>query len=83
MCQESAANQHAVAVARKSGIHRVTVYKTLQTNTESSFTTMHALLKACNVRLEVSNGPILGRIRHRFAMYLTSKCVMGNYVRSA
>jgi probable addiction module antidote protein len=41
------------AVARKAGINRVTVYKTLKPDTESSFTTMHALLKACNVSLQV------------------------------
>ena len=41
------------SVARKAGINRVTVYKTLKPGTESSFTTMHALLKACNVSLQV------------------------------
>jgi probable addiction module antidote protein len=41
------------AVARKAGINRVTVYKTLKPDTESSFTTMHALLKACNVSLQI------------------------------
>jgi len=41
------------AVARKAGINRVTVYKTLKPGTESSFTTMHALLQACNVSLQV------------------------------
>ena len=41
------------AVARKAGINRVTVYKTLKPGTESSFTTMHALLNACNVSLQV------------------------------
>ena len=41
------------AVARRAGINRVTVYKTLKADTESSFTTMHALLKACNVSLQV------------------------------
>ena len=41
------------AVARKAGINRVTVYKTLKPDTESSFTTMHALLKACDVNLQV------------------------------
>ena len=40
-------------VARKAGINRVTVYKTLKPGTASSFTTMHALLKACNVSLQV------------------------------
>ena len=39
------------AVARKAGINRVTIYKTLKPGTQSSFTTMHALLSACNVRL--------------------------------
>ena len=41
------------AVARKAGINRVTVYKTLRPGTETSFTTMKALLKACNVSLQV------------------------------
>ena len=41
------------AVARKAGINRVTVYKTLKPGTETSFTTLHALLKACNVSLQV------------------------------
>jgi probable addiction module antidote protein len=40
-------------VARKAGINRVTVYKTLKPGTETSFTTMHALLRACNVTLQV------------------------------
>ena len=40
-------------VARKAGINRVTIYKTLKPETESSFTTMHALLSACNVQLHV------------------------------
>ena len=41
------------AVARKAGVNRVTVYKTLKADTDSSFTTMHALLKACGVSLQV------------------------------
>ena len=41
------------AVARRAGINRVTVCKTLKPGTESSFTTMLALLKACNVSLQV------------------------------
>ena len=41
------------AVARKAGINRVTVYKTLKPDTESSFTTMYALLRACNISLQV------------------------------
>jgi probable addiction module antidote protein len=40
-------------VARKAGINRVTVYKTLKPETESSFTTMQALLSACNFQLTV------------------------------
>ena len=40
-------------VARKAGINRVTIYKTLKPETESSFTTMHALLSACDVQLRV------------------------------
>ena len=41
------------AVALKAGINRVSVYKTLKPATESSFTTMHALLKACNFSWQV------------------------------
>lgn len=41
------------AVARRAGINRVTVYKTLKPETETSFTTMQALLRACNVQLNV------------------------------
>ena len=41
------------AVARKAGINRVTIYKTLKPGTDTSFTTMYALLKACNVSLQV------------------------------
>ena len=41
------------AVARKAGINRVTVYKTLRPGTETSFTTMHALLRACKVSWQV------------------------------
>ncbi len=41
------------AVARKAGINRVTVYKTLRAGTGTSFTTMHALLRACDVSLQV------------------------------
>lgn len=44
---------HVAAVARRDGINRVTVYKTLKPGTESSFTTMLALLKASNVSLQV------------------------------
>lgn len=40
-------------VARKAGVNRVTVYKTLKSATESSFTTIYALLRACNVSLQV------------------------------
>jgi probable addiction module antidote protein len=41
------------AVARKAGINRVTVYKTLKSGTQSSFKTMYALLEACDVSLQV------------------------------
>jgi len=40
-------------VARRAGIHRVTVYKTLKPDTESSFTVIRQLLAACNVSLNV------------------------------
>ena len=41
------------AVAKLAGINRVTVYKTLRADTETSFTVMSALLKACGVRLDI------------------------------
>ncbi len=41
------------AVAKKAGINRVTVYKTLKPETGSSFTVIHALLEACDVQLNV------------------------------
>lgn len=41
-------------VARKAGVNRVTVYKTLKPGTESSFTTLYALLRACDVSLQVT-----------------------------
>ena len=44
------------SVARQAGINRVTVYKTLKPGTETSFTTMHALLQACGVDLRVFPG---------------------------
>ena len=44
------------AVARRAGINRVTVYKTLKPETESSFATMRALLSACDIQLRVSPG---------------------------
>jgi len=41
------------AVAKKAGINRVTVYKTLRPGTESSFTVINALLEACGVQFQV------------------------------
>lgn len=41
------------SVARRAGINRVTIYKTLKPETETSFTTMQALLRACNIKLSV------------------------------
>ena len=41
------------AVAKKAGINRVTVYKTLRPGTESSFTVINALLAACGVSFQV------------------------------
>ncbi len=40
-------------VAKRAGINRVTVYKTLKPETESSFTVMRRLLAACDVSLTV------------------------------
>lgn len=41
------------AVARRAGINRVTVYKTLKPETDSSFTVINALLKACDVQIKL------------------------------
>ena len=40
-------------VAKRAGINRVTVYKTLKPETESSFTVIRRLLAACDVSLNV------------------------------
>ncbi len=36
-------------IARKAGINRSTVFKTLKPETRTSFTTIHALLHACDI----------------------------------
>lgn len=40
-----------VKIARKSGINRCTVFKTLKPETRTSFTTIHSLLRACDIDL--------------------------------
>lgn len=46
-----------VKVAKKAGINRCTVFKTLKPETRTSFTTIHRLLLACG--LKFSTQPIL------------------------
>lgn len=38
-----------VKIARKAGINRSTVFKTLKPETRTSFTTFHSLLHACDI----------------------------------
>jgi probable addiction module antidote protein len=40
-----------VKVAKKAGINRCTVFKTLKPETRTSFTTIHSLLRACDIDL--------------------------------
>ena len=46
-----------VKIARKAGINRSTVFKTLKPKTRTSFTTFHSLLHACDINL--STRPVL------------------------
>jgi probable addiction module antidote protein len=46
-----------VNIARKAGINRSTVFKTLKPQTRTSFTTFHSLLCACDINF--STRPIL------------------------
>jgi len=45
-----------VKVAKKAGIHRCTVFKTLKPETRTSFTTIQSLLRACDI--EFNTRPI-------------------------
>ena len=47
-----------VKIAKKAGINRSTVFKTLKPETRTSFTTFHALLHACDINF--STRPVLG-----------------------
>ncbi len=40
-----------VKIAKKAGINRCTVFKTLKPETRTSFTTIHSLLRACDIDL--------------------------------
>ena len=46
-----------VRIAKKAGINRSTVFKTLKPETRTSFTTFHALLHACDINF--STQPVL------------------------
>jgi len=46
-----------VKIARKAGINRSTVFKTLKPETRTSFTTFHSLLCACDINF--STQPML------------------------
>ena len=55
---EAVVHAHGVVkVAKKAGINRCTVFKTLKPETRTSFTTIHRLLLACG--LKFSTQPIL------------------------
>ena len=51
------------AVARKAGVNRVTVFKTLKPETRTSFTTYHSLLTACGI--DFATRPIEPKSRSR------------------
>ena len=40
-----------VKIAKKAGVNRCTVFKTLKPETRTSFTTIHSLLRACDIDL--------------------------------
>ncbi len=55
---EAVVHAHGVVkVAKKAGINRCTVFKTLKPDTRTSFTTIHRLLLACG--LKFSTQPVL------------------------
>ncbi len=41
--------QGVVDVAKRAGVNRVTIFKTLKPETRTSFTTYHSLLTACGI----------------------------------
>jgi probable addiction module antidote protein len=46
-----------VKIAKRAGINRSTVFKTLKPETRTSFTTFHSLLRACDIKF--STQPVL------------------------
>ncbi len=46
-----------VKIAKKAGINRCTVFKTLKPETRTSFTTIYSLLRACDI--DLSTRPLL------------------------
>ena len=50
-----------VKIAKKAGVNRSTVFKTLKPGTRTSFTTFHSLLHACDINF--STQPVVNRKR--------------------
>ena len=52
-----------VKIAKKAGINRSTVFKTLKPETRTSFTTFHSLLCACDINFSTRPMPDIKKIR--------------------
>ena len=52
-----------VKIARKAGINRSTVFKTLKPETRTSFTTFHSLLHACDINFSTQPVLNIGRVK--------------------
>jgi probable addiction module antidote protein len=52
-----------VKIAKKAGINRSTVFKTLKPETRTSFTTFHSLLCACDINFSTQPMPNIKKIR--------------------
>ena len=54
-----------VRIAKKAGINRSTVFKTLKPETRTSFTTFHSLLYACDINFSTQPLPNNKRVKVR------------------
>jgi probable addiction module antidote protein len=52
-----------VKIAKKAGINRCTVFKTLKPETRTSFTTIYSLLRACDI--DLNTRPLLDRVKKK------------------
>ena len=50
-------------IAKKAGINRSTVFKTLKPETRTSFTTFHSLLLACEINFSTQPVPNVKRVK--------------------